>query len=314
MSAIGTAQPQSYPAPSPHGDLELTGLRGWVARRPLTAFLVIVLGLSWLLFSIPVLAFRGLIPGANLPVEVFALASTLLILLPTALWVTSITDGRAGVRALFARVFRWRFGVGWWLVVLLGLPVIALALGLIFGGSLHTAHFGSTLIKQLGSILLAVVVINLWEETVWAGFFQTRLEARFNFVLAAALTALPFAGVHVPLLLLDDHVSALSVLKGIAGLVILGIVVRLLMGTTMRAALDSVLAVGVLHQIFDASNNNGGLVDSLLDGVDAGNMTQLAAAILTALIAAWLLWRRPGSFAKRRVPSPFQGTNFRAGE
>jgi uncharacterized protein len=302
MSAIGTAQPQSYPAPSPHGDLELKGLRGWVARRPLTGFLVIVLGLSWLLLSIPVLAFRRLIPGANLPVEVFALASTLLILLPTALWVTSITDGRAGVRALFARVFRWRFGVGWWLVVMLGLPVIAVVLGLIFGGSLHTADLGSTLIKQLGSILLAVVVINLWEETVWAGFFQTRLEARFNFVVAAALTALPFAGVHVPLLLLDDHVSALSILKGIAGLVILGIVVRLLMGVMMRAALDSVLAVGVLHQIFDASNNNGGLVDSLLDGADAGNMTQLAAAILTVLIAAWLLWRRPGAFAKRQIP------------
>jgi uncharacterized protein len=225
-----------------------------------------------------------------------------LILLPTALWVTSITDGRAGVRALFARVFRWRFGVGWWLVVMLGLPVIAVVLGLIFGGSLHTADLGSTLIKQLGSILLAVVVINLWEETVWAGFFQTRLEARFNFVVAAALTALPFAGVHVPLLLLDDHVSALSVLKGIAGLVILGIVVRLLMGVTMRAALDSVLAVGILHQIFDASNNNGGLVDSLLDGADAGNMTQLAAAILTVLIAAWLLWRRPGAFAERQIP------------
>jgi hypothetical protein len=106
--------------------------------------------------------------------------------------------------------------------------------------------------------------------------------------------------VHVPLLLLDDHVSALSVLKGIAGLIILGGVVRLVMGVTMRAALDSVLAVGILHQIFDASNNNGGLVDSLLDGVDAGNMTQLAAAILTVLIAAWLLWRRPGAFAKRR--------------
>jgi hypothetical protein len=29
------------------------------------------------------------------------------------------------VRSLFARVFRWRFGIGWWLVVLFGLPVIA---------------------------------------------------------------------------------------------------------------------------------------------------------------------------------------------
>jgi membrane protease YdiL (CAAX protease family) len=160
------------------------------------------------------------------------------------------------------------------------------------------------LIKQLGSIVLAVVVINLWEETVWAGFFQTRLEVRFNFILAAVLTALPFAGVHMPLLLLDDQVSALSILKGVAGLLILGIVVRLLMGVMMRAALDSVLAVGILHQIFDASNNNSGLVDSLLDGADAGNMTQLAAAVLTVLIAAWLLWRRPGAFTRRHTPFP----------
>ena len=206
------------------------------------------------------------------------------------------------MRALFARVFRWRFGIGWWLVVLFGLPAIALGLGLIFGGSLHSANLGLVLIKQLGSILLAVVVINLWEETVWAGFFQTRLEARFNFVVAAVVTALPFAGVHVPLLFLDDQVSALSVLMGLAGLLILGIVVRLLMGVMMRAAADSVLAVGVLHQIFDASNNNGGLVDSLLDGADAGDMTQLAAAVLTALVAAWLRWRRPGVFAKRHIP------------
>jgi uncharacterized protein len=89
---------------------------------------------------------------------------------------------------------------------------------------------------------------------------------------------------------------------GITGLLILGVVVRLLMGVMMRAALDSVLAVGVLHQIFDASNNNGALVDSLLDGADAGNMTELAAVILTVLVAAWLLWRRPGVFAKRRIP------------
>jgi CAAX protease family protein len=33
--------------------------------------------------------------------------------------------------------------------------------------------------------VLAVVVINLWEETVWAGFFQTRWEARFTFLVAA---------------------------------------------------------------------------------------------------------------------------------
>jgi hypothetical protein len=190
------------------------------------------------------------------------------------------------------------------LVVLFGLPVIALVLGWIFGGSLHPADLGLVLIKQLGSILLAVVVINLWEETVWAGFFQTRLEARFNFVVAAVLTTLPFAGVHIPLLLLDDQVSVLSVLIGIAGFADLGNCRSAADGCRERAASDSVLAVGILHQIFDASNNNGGLVDSLLDGADAGNMTQLAAVTLTVLVAAWLLWRHPGACTKRQIPLP----------
>jgi hypothetical protein len=147
--------------------------------RPPAAYrvLVITLGLSWLIFCIPVLAFYHVIPGANLPVEVFALASTLLVLLPTALWVTSITDGRAGVRALFGRVFGWRFGIGWWFVVLFGLPVITLCLGMMLGGSLHLAGLGPVLIKQLGSIALAVLVINLWEETVWAGFSKPASKA-----------------------------------------------------------------------------------------------------------------------------------------
>ena len=45
------------------------------------------------------------------------------------------------------------------------------------------------------------------------GWFLPNLLARFNFVVAAVLTAPPFAGVHVPLLLLDDQVPALSILK-----------------------------------------------------------------------------------------------------
>jgi hypothetical protein len=69
-----------------------------------------------------------------------------------------------------------------------------------------------------------------------------------------------------------------------------------------RAAADSVLAVGILHQIFDASNNGGGVTDYMLDGVDAGNMTQIATVVLTALVAGWLLWRHPGAFARRQTP------------
>jgi hypothetical protein len=43
-------------------------LHAWHYRdaSALTAFLVITLGLSWLIFCVPVLAFYDIIPGANL--------------------------------------------------------------------------------------------------------------------------------------------------------------------------------------------------------------------------------------------------------
>jgi membrane protease YdiL (CAAX protease family) len=277
------------------------GLRGWAKRRPLTAFLVLVFGIGWSILSVAVLASHHVIPGAGLPVEVFALAVTLLVMLPAALWVTAVTEGRAGVRALLRRAVRWRFGLAWWAVVLVALPVTALLLGLIFGGSLHTVNAGAVLVKQLLSIALAVAVINLWEETVWAGFFQTRLERRFSFPVAAVLTAVPFAGVHMPLLLIGDHLSTWSVFRGIGGLLILAVVVRLMIGVVMRAAADSILAVGILHQVFDASNNKGGLVDSFLDGADEG-VTALIATVLLTIVVTALCARSPGFFARRQTP------------
>jgi membrane protease YdiL (CAAX protease family) len=297
MSSVrGSKRQFSSAAPRPADGL--AGVRGWAVRKPLTAFLVLVFGIGWPILAVAVLASHHVIPGAGLPVEVFALAVTLLVMLPAALWVTAVTEGRAGVRALLGRAFRWRFNLGWWAVVLLGLPVTALLLGLVFGGSLHTTGAGTVLVKQLLSILLAVAVINLWEETVWAGFFQTRLEGRFSLVVAALLTAVPFAGVHMPLLLIGDDVTAWSVVKGIGGLLILGVVVRLLIGLVMRAAADSVLAVGFLHQLFDASNNQGGIVDSFLNGADEGVMALVATVLLTAAVAAFC-WRRPSFFARR---------------
>src|SRR3712207_7962977 len=47
------------------------------------------------------------------------------------------------------------------------------------------------------SVVTAVLLVHLWDETVWAGFFQGRLQRRHGFLPAAALTAVPFAAVHL---------------------------------------------------------------------------------------------------------------------
>lgn len=282
------------------------GLRALAARRPLTVFLVLVLGIGWPILALPGLAHNGLIPGGDLPEEPFALATVLLVLLPAALWVTAATDGRAGVRALLRRTVQWRFGPGWYAAILLGLPVIATALGLLTGGSLREVDWPAVLLNYaVVQVLPAVVIINLWEETAWAGFLQTRLEQRHGLIVAAMLTAVPFALVHVPLLFAADE----PVLAAAGVLLLVAVLHRLLFGLVLRGTAGSVLAVGLLHATFNATNNpEDGLLSRLLAEVDTGWLTPAAAVVLTALLAVVVLRRRStAAAAPTRATAPERG-------
>lgn len=267
-------------APAPHG------FRGFAARRPLTTFLVLLLGVGWSVMALPILADHGVIPGGSVPDrlgiapdEFAALLMTWLAMLPATLYVTWAADGRDGVRALVRRMFRWRFGLGWWLVVLAGLPVLTVALSLAFGDAWSSPDLLPTLLSEARSVVVAVLLINLIEETGWAGFLQTRLEYRHNLFLSALLAAVPFALIHMPFQFLGDFTVG-SVLSGLAAYLVLGFVVRTLMAVTLRGAYDSLLALGVLHATFNSSNNDNGIAAALVDGPNR----QLAAFVATLLL------------------------------
>jgi uncharacterized protein len=264
------------PVPAPPG-----GLRSRVARHPLTAFLVLVAVVGWPLMSVPALTTHGVLPGGPLPQEPFALGTTLLVMLPAALWVTAVADGRPAVRALLRRAVRWRFGAGWWATVLLALPVLTLAVGVAAGQGLQTGDLLAALASGAFSVATAVLLVHLWEETVWAGFFQGRLEQRHGFLPAAALTAVPFAAVHLPLAFIGD-LTAARVGLAVGALFVLGVVMRLLVGATVRGAAGSLLAAGIVHASFNASNNEGNLVDDLLGGGQPSLYAIVAAVLVTA--------------------------------
>jgi membrane protease YdiL (CAAX protease family) len=189
---------------------------------------------------------------------------------------------------------QWRFGPGWYAVILLGLPITATALGLLTGGSLRDADWPAVLLNYaVVQVLSAMIIINLWEETAWAGFLQTRLEQRHGLILAAVLTAVPFALVHVPLLFAYDE----PVLASAGGLLLLAVLHRLLFGLVLRGTAGSVLAVGLLHATFNATNDpDDGLLSRLLADVDTGWLTPAAAVVLTGLLVV-VLWRRSRSAA-----------------
>ena len=283
------------------GTRRAAGMKSVTARRPLTVFLALVFGIGWPLLMVPVLADRGLIPGRQLPAEIFALAVTWFVLLPAALWVTTVSEGRAAAHHLLRRAFRWRIGV-WWVVVLLALPATTLAVGLVLGGSVHTGGVMSVVVRGLVSLVTAVLLVHLWEETVWAGFLQSRLEDRHGLVVAALITSAPFAAIHMPLLLVGQT-SMRAVLVGAAKLLVLAVAMRLMLGVIRRGT-DSLLAVGVLHGVFNASNNRGGLVDGLLDGADQNLAAPIAMILLTAAVAAALRSRPRQSQTPRIVQTP----------
>ena len=277
--------PSTGTAPPPRRGDWAGGFRGWAARRPLTAFLVLVLGFGWPVMSLAPLTDHGVIPDGGLPGEVWIFATLVLVMLPAALWVTSVTDGRSGVRALLRRTFRWRIGLTWWAVVLFAIPLTTLALGVATGRSLQTSDLVGVLTGQLVALVIALVLANLWEETVWAGFLQTRLEKRHGLVVAAALTAVPFAAIHLPLQFVGDF-TATSVASSVGLLLAVSVVFRLMVGVLLRAAADSVLAVAVLHAVWNTSNNEDALVDQLLSGGQPTAIAVTAVALLTAVVAA----------------------------
>ncbi|MGY1661587.1 type II CAAX prenyl endopeptidase Rce1 family protein [Geodermatophilus sp. SYSU D00705] len=275
MSTLDARPPLRAGAPAARG------LRARVARHPLAAFLVLVFGLGWPLLAIPALTAHGVLPGGALPEEPFTLALTLLVMLPAALWVTAVTEGRPGVRALLRRAAQWRFGPGWWAAALLALPVLTLALGVAAGRELRTGDLIATLGSGAVAVLTSLLLVHLWEETVWAGFFQGRLERRHGLLGAAALTALPFAAIHLPLQFTGE-IAAGPLALAVAALLVFGVLLRLLVGVTVRGAAGSLLAAGVVHATFNASNNAGGLADDLLGGGQPTLFAIAAALLVTA--------------------------------
>ena len=262
-------------------------MRNLARRHPIALYLAIVFGLGVPLMMLGVLASRGIIPGASLPAKVgldlekaSALAMVLLALFPAAVIVTALDGGRPAVNAFFRRIVDWRFGAGWWALILLALPATTVVLALILGDTFNPPTLGE-LVKEVGGFLFGFVLVNWWEESSWAGFMQTRLEQRHNLFVSAALTAIPFAGIHMPLQLLNGTPSIAQFLFNFLLLCVLAIVVRNYFGLVMRGTGGSLLAVGVAHTIFNRSNNSDGIAALLLEG----DKRQGAALLATLLLA-----------------------------
>jgi len=287
-------------------------VRAFAARHPVAAFLIMVFLIAYPLMGVLILAVHGVIPGGALlqrlpvgPDELSGLALTAGALLPAAIFVTWAAEGRSGLVRLGRRMIRWRIGVGWWLVVLVGLPLLTILSGLRLGDTLESIDPGDLLLEQLRLLLINLLLVNLWEETAWVGVVQTHLERRHGIFTAALLTAVPFGFAHWPLAFLGD-VTVTSALVSLGLFLVLGALVRPLFGLILRGSRDSVLAVALTHSIFNRTNNADGISARLLAG-DGYQLGVVVALVVLTIVLALVLRGRLSPASRRqldRVPTP----------
>ncbi|MFI6451586.1 type II CAAX prenyl endopeptidase Rce1 family protein [Streptosporangium amethystogenes] len=184
------------------------GLRGFIRRRPLISFFVLANLMSWVVwvpyilsatglgvwdFTFPSLLgstqLTGVLPGAYLgPIL-------------AAFIVTAVADGREGVRRWVGRMTKWRVSWVWYLVTLVGVPVVIIVTGLaVSDGDIHLPP-AAVLVAYLPGLLLQMVTTGLAEEPGWRDFALPRLQRRFG-PLGANLVLGPLWGLwHMPLFL-----------------------------------------------------------------------------------------------------------------
>ena len=248
--------------------------RNFAVKKPVLAFLAIVLPLSWI--SLFTLSYYGL------PNEPGLLIMTYGGLLGMSILITYWLHGRNGVKQLLQGVIHWRVAPGYYVIALLAVPLLTLLLSLLIGTFRQPPEGWAALVWNYSlSLITGVLIINLWEELGWTGFVQNRLMQYKGLLHGSLLTAPGFVAIHIPLIFDDPNLTV--VLTDFIAVVVLSIFFRYLLGMIFLDTQGSILIVGLLHASQSSAND--------LEAVTGEYGMILAVIILTLIIAVYRVMR-----------------------
>jgi membrane protease YdiL (CAAX protease family) len=163
-----------------------SGIKAFAKRNPLTAYFILAFALMWV-FVIPIVVSQsglGIITLPDVLIDVFFLISTFSGPLPAAFIMTNLLEGREGRRQLFRRMFQWRVGLGWYLLLLIGYPLIFLTGLSVYQGMepwlVLAENWQLLLTYYLPAVAFSFIVPSLGEEPGWRGFALPRLQKQYG--------------------------------------------------------------------------------------------------------------------------------------
>jgi membrane protease YdiL (CAAX protease family) len=267
-------------APAAGGRRAFRAMEAWVRAHPLGAFLAFYFTVGW------APAFLTTRVDTGLPPQVFILTTTWLGLLAAVL-LTRLADGPAGLRILARRTLAVRAPLGWYAFALFATAAVVLpvAAGLLGPPQVTPAAF---LAAVAGGLLLQTAIglltNNLWEEVIWMGFVQARLQAHHGALRAALLAAPLFLLQHLPLQSGSGGELALFLLLG----TVLMLPFRALLGWVYTRT-GGLFLVGLLHAASNATASGAGFGPGLLPRLYPGEGTESLHVLATALLGLAVL-------------------------
>lgn len=187
-----------------------TGIPGVISRHPLVSFFVLANALSWIAWIPYVLSENGL--GVwHFAFPTILGTSQILGMLPgaylgpitSALLVTAITGGAAGLREWAARLWRWRVRWHWYAIALIGVPAALVLTGTVASGGQIVAPSLMALALYIPLLFLQMITTGLAEEPGWRDFALPRLQAKFGPMRSAFILGPLWALWHMPLFLTE---------------------------------------------------------------------------------------------------------------
>jgi len=154
------------------------------------------------------------------------------------------------VRALLRDCVRLPSSWSWLPLAGFGLPVLSWTTGVALGGA-QPLTLGLVAFYVQDLIIFALI-INIWEEMAWTGYFQRRAASRWGAVGGSLVATVAFTGIHVPLVL-DGAAGTHEIASNLLFVVGVGMGVRLLIARVDPGSGRSPLTVGILHSSFNAS-------------------------------------------------------------
>lgn len=189
--------------------------QGALRQRPLLFYFLIAFGFTWTYVLVVLVLLR-------VPLNLWTSIPTISGPTVAGFIMTAVTEGKSGIRRLLQRFVLWRVNIVWYLLVLVGIPIVFVLGTIILPGALASFQalpLNSWLLYPVTFVLVVLVGGPLLEEPGWRGFALPRLERQWGPLGGSLILGILWATWHFPQYLLPVwaaqngglHLSSISV-------------------------------------------------------------------------------------------------------